>query len=412
MALKKQNFSDEEVAIFDDAVIYKRGEYWHFRMWLSAESKYARKSLKTRSKSTAIEKAKEYYLDIFGKLRDGKKYFSITTKEGVEIYLKYRQKDVASGLIVSGRHATIATHLQHWLVFIGKDTKLKELHRNDCEDYFYARMKKSNGNVKQSTIQNEQSTINACIMYLFKNNETPINAFDFKKLPKIDSNNEAIRRATFTGQEYNTIYKLMRSYCARRKNKLDAEEWLTRQMVRHYILIAANSGLRVGEQMQLCWGDITVAKTISNDEARTLARINVRAVTSKVRKSRVFECRGGEYFNRLKKLVANNKNSDLIFSFDGKTAISKRTLLYHFHKIVELAGVNDSKQRDLVPYSLRHFMITQRVMSGLTFRQVADMCGTSEMQIQKTYYHLNDAIRRTNALADYKWNDDGTITTL
>ena len=41
MALKKQNFNDEEVAIFDEAVVYKRGEYWHFRLWLNDERKYA-----------------------------------------------------------------------------------------------------------------------------------------------------------------------------------------------------------------------------------------------------------------------------------------------------------------------------------------------------------------------------------
>ena len=411
MALKKQNFSDDEVAIFDDAVIYKREEYWHFRMWLTNEGKYARKSLKTRSRSTAIEKAKEYYLDIFSKQKDGKKYFSITTKEGVELYLKHRQKDVESGLIVAGRHATIKTHLQHWLDFIKKDTKLKDLHRNDCEDYLHTRLKQGKGGVKQATVQNEQSTINACIKFLFKNNETTIAEFEFKRLPKIDVNNEAIRRATFTGKEYNTIYKLMRGYCAKRKNKLDREEWLTRQMVRHYILIAANSGLRVGEQMQLRWGDVAVEIVLDKDKkAQTLANISVRAETSKVRKSRVLKCRGGAYFSRLKKLVEHKDDKELIFSFDGKTGISKRTLLYHFHKVVEIAGITDAKERNLVPYSLRHFMITQRVMSGLSFRQVADMCGTSETQIAKTYYHLNDTIRLTNALADYKWNENGTIT--
>ena len=43
MPLKKKQFSDEEIAIFDEAVIYKRGEYWHFRMWLNGEGKYGRK---------------------------------------------------------------------------------------------------------------------------------------------------------------------------------------------------------------------------------------------------------------------------------------------------------------------------------------------------------------------------------
>jgi len=65
MPLKKQSFGEEEIAIFDEAVIYKRGGYWHFRMWLTGEGKYARKSLRTRSQTTAIEKGKDFYL-IFG----------------------------------------------------------------------------------------------------------------------------------------------------------------------------------------------------------------------------------------------------------------------------------------------------------------------------------------------------------
>ena len=81
-------------------------------------------------------------------------------------------------------------------------------------------------------------------------------------------------------------------------------------------------------------------------------------------------------------------------------------------KMIELADIADRETRDLVPYSLRHFMITQRIMSGLTFRQIADMCGTSVAHIEKTYYHLNDEIRLTNAVADYRRREDGTIEVL
>ena len=58
MALKKAEFNDDEVPIFEEALVYKRGEYWQMRMWLAKEHKYARFSLKTRNRSTAIDKAK------------------------------------------------------------------------------------------------------------------------------------------------------------------------------------------------------------------------------------------------------------------------------------------------------------------------------------------------------------------
>ena len=69
LALKKQNFAEGEIAILDEACVYKRGEYWQFRLWLLKENKYARKSLRTPSKSTAVERGKVYCLEIYGKLQ-------------------------------------------------------------------------------------------------------------------------------------------------------------------------------------------------------------------------------------------------------------------------------------------------------------------------------------------------------
>ncbi|WP_201260744.1 site-specific integrase [Candidatus Enterovibrio altilux] len=111
----------------------------------------------------------------------------------------------------------------------------------------------------------------------------------------------------------------------------------------------------------------------------------------------------------MKELTQHENSNALIFSIDGEETLSKCIVLYHFHRIIELAKIEEREARDLVPYSLRHFMITQRIMSGLNFKQIADMCGTNVMQIEGTYYDLNDEIRLTNALADYKRNDDGTI---
>lgn len=400
MAIKKKDFADDEITIFDEAVIYKRGEYWQFRMWLAKENKYARKSLQTTNQATALDRAKKFFFEIKAAQELGKTYFSLTAKDGVKKYIESRQKDVNAGLIVAGRLGTIKTHLEHWLNFIGRDTKLKEIERTDCEDYFYYRTQQSRGNAKQITIQNEQSSINACIKFLFRNHLCHIDKFDFKKLPRLDRNNEAIRRSTFEQHEFDALVRILPSYCNKKQNRLDNSEWLTRQLIRHYILIAARSGLRVGEQRQLRWCDVELFRTVTdNHDGLHLVAIKVRASTSKVRTSREVICKGGHYFKRWRKLIKPKYETDLIFSLDGKTELSKRTLLYHFHKIVELADIEDSENRDLVPYSLRHYMITERIMKGLSFRQVAEMCGTSMTQIERTYYHLNDDIRMENALA-------------
>ena len=154
----------------------------------------------------------------------------MTTKEGVEKYLNFRKSDVDLGHIVKGSLATVATHLQHFLSFIGKDTKLKELERTDCENYFYHRHKSTNTKVKQVTVQNEQGTINTLMKWLNKNGETHIDSFDFKKLPRLDKGNEAIRRATLTNDEYESLFRAMLRYRAKH-NKLDDAEWVALELM-------------------------------------------------------------------------------------------------------------------------------------------------------------------------------------
>ena len=87
-------------------------------MWLPKENKYARKSLRTRSEATAIEKGKAAYLKIYANLQQGKSYFSITTKEGVEKYLSFRMRDVELGHIVKAdtqhRNSSTALSKLHW----------------------------------------------------------------------------------------------------------------------------------------------------------------------------------------------------------------------------------------------------------------------------------------------------------
>ena len=131
---------------------------------------------------------------------------------------------------------------------------------------------------------------------------------------------------------------------------------------------------------------------------RELARISVRTGTSKVRNSRIFLCRNGQYFERWQATVGHSDRENHIFSVDGVKPITKHSLLQHFKRMMELAGIPDRNTLNIVPYISRHSMITQRIMGGLDFREIAEMCGTSMGQIERTCYHLNDAIRLTNAL--------------
>ena len=414
MTLKKRTYGDDEIPIFDDAMIYKRGDYWQFRMWLAGEGKYAIKSLKTRNRSTAIDKGKDFYLELLANQRAGKKYFSLTTKEGVAKYIARRQKDVDSGDIVVGRLGTIKIHLEHWLDFIGRDTKLKELERTDCDDYFNQRRKptKNKAPVSVSTLLNEQSTINAMMAWLFKNSETYIDHFEFPKVSKAETNENRVRRSTFLPSEIEAIGEAINIYWNKKANKLDDIEWKARTLACYYFLIASVTGLRTGEQRQLKWGDLTWLSG-AKDIAVPLVEIRVRWETSKVQKPRTFVIRDNGYFLKLRHfltpIVQKQSMKDCyVFSFDGSTMVTERFLLYHFGKIIKLADI-DTNDREIVPYSFRHYFITQKLVNGLSHRQVSDMCGTSITQIEKTYYHVNNDMMIEAALADHDTGNDGII---
>lgn len=122
----------------------------------------------------------------------------------------------------------------------------------------------------------------------------------------------------------------MRTYTAKH-NKLDDAELRVRKIVQHYVLIAANSGLRVGEQRHLRWNDVKIERHTVNGTEQTLARIHVRAETSKVRTSRIFLCRNGQYFERLREIAKPKKADELVFTVDGEHKITQQMMLYHWH---------------------------------------------------------------------------------
>ena len=421
--MKKTTFLADEIPIYEEAIILKRGDYWQMKMWLPKEKKYARFSLKTRNKDTAIDKAKKHYHDIKAQELAGKTYFSKTTKQGVEDYLNQRTKDVESGLIVKGRLSTIKTHLEHWLDYIGRDTKLKELERTDCENYLHSRTKtKKKLNISQTTVANEQSNINAMMAWLFKRHETYIEAFDFKALKRIDRGNEANRRSMFTSDEIKVIKAKLYDYIKTAKKDIEGKANLEKAVTGYYLLISIISGLRRGEQQQLQWQDIEFMEKQIEGQAEgdtySLVKITVRAETTKVRKTRRFVVNDREYFDKLFKLLqpryvkANKGNTNakpfgtsLIFSVNGISTLTPRTIGYHFDRIIAMADIQNTDTRQLVPYSFRHYFITDMINKGATPTQVAETCGTSTHQIERTYYHTTEEKMITNALPQFYYRD-------
>jgi integrase len=181
-------------------------------------------------------------------------------------------------------------------------------------------------------------------------------------------------------------------------------------------MVASITGLRTGEQRQLTWGDIRFETVMKDGKGIEVVVITVRAETSKVRKRRVFYVQDDELFDNLLKVMqprlAKQRLSEcLIFSTDGKAMIKEHDILEVFGWALEKAEPKNRNLRNLVPYSFRHYFITDRIKSGLSYGNVAKMCGTSVTQIERTYFHIDTEIMISNALAGYFVSDNGVIVT-
>ena len=410
---KTGSFTSEEHDILDgkaqiSRVVERSGDVWQFRMWVTDEKKYIRRSLKTRDFVTAKKRAEDIVFETMSDISTGRKIFGITLGELVQQYLVWRQDDVVTGLITEGRHKTIQSQMKHFLRYKSADLKVSELDRNSYYDYANWRQKTHQG-VRRVTIQNEQATINHMMKMGYRNGYTHFDKFDFRALNiKADEKNH--RRDTFTLQEYDALVRFMRRYVADKELKNENER-LERMLIRDCVLIASNTMLRVGELWALKWGDIESIRVERDENGNEvhLVTINVREETSKVRKSRRVISRGGEYFERLKSRAEYVNDDSFIFcGIGGDKKISRQKWYIHWKNLMDGIGL-EYKKRNVTWYSLRHFGITCRVRAKVAVLDIATVAGTSVNHIQNTYGHYDDDMLRSTALKNFTVERDGAI---
>jgi integrase len=250
------------------------------------------------------------------------------------------------------------------------------------------------------------------LKWLYKKGEVYIDGFDFETISIRNTPEEKVRRSSFTDEEVMDFRLAIPKYIEEAKKDMTDLENRARVLSGYYLLIATICGLRTGEQKQLKWKDITFQNETIKGEAIDFVKISVRKETSKVRKSRIVKIRDMEYFDDLFKLTTPTHTikpyaENFVFSYNGINVVSQRAVTHHFKKILEAAKIDKGK-RSLVPYSFRHYFITNRIKAGLSYKAVADMCGTSRGQIEKTYYHIDEEILTTQAMAGY-YTIDGMI---
>ena len=202
------------------------------------------------------------------------------------------------------------------------------------------------------------------------------------------------RRDDFTVEEYVKLVRYMRKWVkeARKGNESDV-----RHLLRNYVLVLANTGIRAGtEAMNLKWRHITLVK---QDDVSYLT-LHVNGKTKKMRAIQVPH-RVAAYLQRIQQRDADIKDMTFYELIDASLdkyvfRVNDKDMTSNFGKVFKrlltaaelLEDRRSGKERSL--YCLRHYFATMKITKGhISTAQLATYMGTSEAMIEKHYGHLN-----------------------
>jgi integrase len=204
---------------------------------------------------------------------------------------------------------------------------------------------------------------------------------DMKYLEEVPNFTSPIRkdnvRPAFSRQDWRKLTRHARHWIA---GKTHPSVLRDRTLLWNYVLILANTGIRVGEARSLRWRDI---RTEQNDTNEPTVIFYVSGKTG----GREVVARNAEvldYLQRIKSLYDQPNPDGLVFAHpDGKQIGSfKRS----FCSLIDDAGVtfdNNGVRRTI--YSLRHTYATFRLTEGVTVYTLARNMGTSVAMIERFY---------------------------
>ena len=382
----QRRFHTEEHDILDgDVKLFRTkasGEVWQMRYLVRAEGKYFRKSTKSKVLEAAKEIAKQNYFSIMGMMTTGRKIFSLTARELVELYRNKQQRRVANGYITQGRYGTIKTQTNHFLNFVGENTSISSIDDKKYRHYYKFR-KDAHPNVQNVTLINERATIGSIYKFgieegYIAGNQTP----RWEEITQITR-----RREHLPVEAYRCLYRYLNQWDKKTENDKEIYE---KKLIRDFIFVLANTGLRLGEARQLRWNLVSVVK---GKNKYPNVSILVPAEISKVKHKGDRKSIGqrGDIFNRIRRYSPATNPRDFVFPDYGDTEKPiRRDALYKWWRVIrDESGIKEYEVGlPYTYYSLRHTYATYRLnFGGVDVFTLSAVMGCSVKYIEEHYGH-------------------------
>lgn len=182
------------------------------------------------------------------------------------------------------------------------------------------------------------------------------------------------KRSPFSTEEWKALQAFMPGWVASAKTVHGRRQ---RQLVRDYVMIMGNCGMRKGEARPLKWRDYRMYAT----QHGNWPILHVKGKTGE----RDVVCQPGTevYLESQRKRGYHTKPDDLIFCHEDGNPIK---YLKGFNNLLKAAGMElDGQQRKRTIYCLRHTYATQRLENGTNVYWLKQNMGTSVAMIEKHY---------------------------
>ena len=209
----------------------------------------------------------------------------------------------------------------------------------------------------------------------------------------VNKGQQSKRRPAFTIDEYRKLYRFMRNWP---ENARTHKSRLIRELLRDYVLIIVNTGMRPGtESNNLKWENI---EEIEQDNVKCL-RIWVNGKTGQ--RELIARHNVGRYLERIKARFEDVSGDDYIFRMaDGKRPYDINGT---FEILLKDSGLLRDKHGEVrTLYSLRHTYATFQVLNGIDLHLLARQMGTSIAMLEKHYSHLIPTMKAKLLAGKYK----------
>ena len=416
----KNFYSTRHELMGNKLIIYQPSDKKHNNFYMRfyvGNSKYKRLSLGTSDYQVARDKAFEKWRQLSNQLETGGAIFEKSAVDNLKEYMQYLEELYKTEQLKYKTIATKRTSLKKLMLRLEIYNKLSEVPANFLNDYPTWRRTKNWDKTKHInnpkppsnlTINTELKDFKGFFTWCQKNKKF-MKDIDYPFM-KIDYRKFVEKNPSFSDEDWQHVWTYLRTW--RKKETTSTGKKRKNNFYRlvfaEFILILANSGMRVHECLLLTWGDITLRKRYEISQSTGKKRERVSAIIqihpdTKTGRRKVI-CAAGTYLKRLKELYQKTeermpKNDEFVFRNIGCKnsknahiggALSDsfmRRMWYEFlEDIKNDKGVEFEERYTL--HSMRAYFINKRLEFGISPTLVAKIVGHNIRTMEKHYENI------------------------